>query len=658
MPQHRPVPSLSLKTCSPFAPDPDDDGLAGSDDELDESQRSAQRRRIEKLGEAYLQGTSLFILSASLRGPFDKGWVNPWKKNRKQVTEITHGSGHTERPVIPETDSRKRRYYQSPSVASRSRLFATPRVSPLTDRAREDALRVEPTNRVPRSENAAFSTQSPRFTHNKPTDARWLKKDKVSTPFQHVDPPTSPTTSISSRHLKRGTASSQSTGRHHTSSESVRSPESHRFKQSKQSEASPRRQPEPTILALDKRRHTPRSKQQKDSSQSIGVGSVQVVSSSSQLPKFEYRRKQHGTSIARKEEQIHREIGEDISCETGASGMDDIPSNRPEDAFEEPPLTTQGAEPRQAELPDPQVTDNSLTLTNASNTIENPSATNLDKELTSKLKSVPTSENNLPSAQPAPGNPLPPDNLTSLYSIAISKATSNRTDDQNVDQQFSTQAALMMAQRSFQNDLRSPECSPVMSVKKRRASQDSHYQSSNAVNITPFHKMNTPDRDIAGWSSAPRTGAAQMISTQYMIDAATPFTFSTEKETEAPVLSSAKDGLKTKKRKTTSSALSSPSEIPSDHSTTGEHSTERITVHDLAHIRNSPSGSPQSAFPMTMTGTTPPTAQEGQGEESFNLSQAIADAGSWLQQSFDINKEITLCKSTKVPQSHPADTSH
>jgi hypothetical protein len=149
-----------------------------------------------------------------------------------------------------------------------------------------------------------------------------------------------------------------------------------------------------------------------------------------------------------------------------------------------------------------------------------------------------------------------------------------------------------------------------------------------------------------------------MISTQYMIDAATPFTFSTEKKTEAPVLSSAKDGFKAKKRKTTSFALSSPFEISSDHSTTGEDHTESFMQHDPVHIRNSPSGSPHSAFPMTLTGTTPPTAQEGQGAESFNLSQAIAEAGSWLQQSFDINKDITLCKSTKVPQPHPADTSH
>ncbi|KAL5343535.1 hypothetical protein BJX70DRAFT_352740 [Aspergillus crustosus] len=641
MPQHRPTPSLSLETCSP--PDPEGDELAGSDDELDESQRSAQRQRIERLGESCLQGASLFILSASLRGPLDKGWVNPWKKKRKKATEITFGNGHAERPVIPETDSRKRRYYQSPSVASRSRPSATPRDSPRTDLVREDVSKVEPTSRAPRSATIAFGTQFPHFTHNKPTDTRWLKKDKVSTRFQNIDPPTSPTASISSRYLKRGADGSQSNanGRPQTSGhESPRAPGSHRTKQLKQPEVTPTRRSDPSISPFDGGHHTPSSKRHKESSQSKAARSVRVISSSSQLPKFEYRLKQHGKPVAREEQQLQSEVGEDIPCEVGAGGVDEIPLVTLKDAHDEP-VMTQGAEIAEAALPDPQITDNSLTLTNASNTIEIPSATNLDQELTSKPKSANASENNLPSAQPAPGNAPHPDNPTSLYSIANSKATSNCTDEPNANQQISTQAALMIAQRSFQNDLRSPECSPGLSARKRRASQGSHYQSPNAANITPFHKINNPDRDIAGWPSGPRTGPAQMISTQYMIDTTTPFTFSTEKKAEAPVLPYLKDNPKTKKRKTTSFVLSSPSDIPSDHSTTGEDHTEGFVQQDLALAGDSPSGSPQSAFPMVLTSTTPPTAQEGQAPDSFNLSQAIAEAGSWLQQSFDINKDIS-----------------
>src|SRR5699024_9116609 len=102
---------------------------------------------------------------------------------------------------------------------------------------------------------------------------------------------------------------------------------------------------------------------------------------------------------------------------------------------------------------------------------------------------------------------------------------------------------------------------------------------------------------------------------------------------------------KSKKRKTTSFALSSPSEIPSEHWTPDEDHTENIAQQHSTEAHNSPSGSEQNALPMTLTGTTPPTAQDDQAVESFDLSQAIAEAGSWLQQSFEINKDITHCKS-------------
>ena len=75
MPPRRPVSPLNLETCSPPTSDLCNDSLLGSDDELNDEERAAQRRRIEKLAESYLQGKPLFILSASLRGRFDEGWV-------------------------------------------------------------------------------------------------------------------------------------------------------------------------------------------------------------------------------------------------------------------------------------------------------------------------------------------------------------------------------------------------------------------------------------------------------------------------------------------------------------------------------------------------------------------------------------------------------
>lgn len=55
------------------------------DDDLETSseQRAAKRRRIESYATAYLRGQPLFILSAQLKGPFDNGWQNPWRRKRR-----------------------------------------------------------------------------------------------------------------------------------------------------------------------------------------------------------------------------------------------------------------------------------------------------------------------------------------------------------------------------------------------------------------------------------------------------------------------------------------------------------------------------------------------------------------------------------------------
>lgn len=649
MPPRRPVSPLALETCPPRDSDLDDYELACSDDDLDESHRSARRRRIEKLGEAYLKGNSLFILSASLRGPLEGGWVNPWKKDRRKAAENKRDNGPTVRPFIPETNSHKRRHIQSPTVIPSSTSSATPQTLSRTERSHAYA-KLKPADRELGLASAARDSQSPRFTRYKPPDSRWLKKDKISTRFQNIDPPTSPTTSISSRQPRKGgTAGSQLNGRPGLADyQSASSSKSHQRKQSKQLE------PEKNDPSSHRERHTPGSTLQKDNSQSLN-GSVHVVPSLSQLPKFEYRLKQHGKPTEKIERQHSpKPIGEDGN-KANTVGTSDVPAGRAEKHPENSP-STRSAEPVQVEPNVQQNAVNSLTLTNGSNIMKNPMSTNLDKGLVSNPTNDTTSENNLPFAQLAPVNPAPSDNLTSLYSIAVSKATSNRTEEHNADQQFSTQAALMMAQKSFQNDILSPDNSPVTSAKKRRASQDPNHHSPNAVNITPFHAINTRGREISCRTNEPGTNRREMMSTQYMVDAATPFTFSTEKKAEFRTLSTGKDISKGKKRKTTSFAVSSPSEIPSEHWTPDEDHTENIAQQHSAEAHNSPSGSEQNALPMTLTGTTPPTAQGDQAMESFDLSQAIAEAGSWLQQSFEINKDITHCKSAQLPPPRPSET--
>ncbi|KAL4949996.1 hypothetical protein BDW69DRAFT_173132 [Aspergillus filifer] len=636
MPPRRPTSPLKLEPCPPNNSDGDDYPLVASDDELDERQLAARHRRIERLGEAYLKGQPLFILSASLRGPLEKGWVNPWKKDRRKAGAKARDNESEEPKVIPETNSRKRRQHQLQSNACRSQLSDTPRKVSRSEGIRDDVSKVFSRHGGARLEPTASANQLPRFTQHKSGDAQWLKKDKVSTRFRNIDPPTSPTTSISSRHVKR--TGSQSSGRPATAGyESAKSSKSEQPKQSRQHGSSPKPEIEANSPSAGEHR-TPGSKLHKYSSQSVnGGGSVHVVSSSSQLPKFEYRLK-HGNSLTNVENPPSPKPTVESYGDAGIAGGDESHQNESDNQPISPSAISNG--PQQREPISHQTAENSLTLTNASNTIEDASSTHPDNDPAHDPKDGTTSENILPSAQHAPRNPAVSDNLTSLYSIAASKATSNRTEDHSADHQFSTQAALIMAQSSFQNDLRSPEYSPA-SARKRRASQDINRESPNAANITPFHKMNTPERELGSRLGNAGTGKPPMISTQYILDAATPFTFSTEKKAEFRTISPEKDRSKTKKRKITSFAQSSPSEIPSEHFTSDDDDTTNFLQEQPAEAQISPSASHQSAFPLTLTGTTPSTAQEGQGADSFNLSQAIAEAGSWLQQSFDINKDIT-----------------
>lgn len=56
----------------------------GSDKDESIEEQQARRRRIELQAQHYLRGRDLFVLSAHLRGPFAEGWINPWARKRKR----------------------------------------------------------------------------------------------------------------------------------------------------------------------------------------------------------------------------------------------------------------------------------------------------------------------------------------------------------------------------------------------------------------------------------------------------------------------------------------------------------------------------------------------------------------------------------------------
>ncbi|KAK4239039.1 hypothetical protein C8A03DRAFT_14546 [Achaetomium macrosporum] len=77
--------------------DPDDVIYPGSDDEA-YSSPTERRIRCEAQAQRFLEGKPVFLLSATLRGPFDRksGWVNPWRS--KSTCRITKRSQRNSPP--------------------------------------------------------------------------------------------------------------------------------------------------------------------------------------------------------------------------------------------------------------------------------------------------------------------------------------------------------------------------------------------------------------------------------------------------------------------------------------------------------------------------------------------------------------------------------
>jgi hypothetical protein len=66
---------------------PADEVLFKEHDDMDDKQRAAKRRRIEDNARRYLMDGTFHIQSATLKGPFDTGWHNPWRTKGVDVQQ-------------------------------------------------------------------------------------------------------------------------------------------------------------------------------------------------------------------------------------------------------------------------------------------------------------------------------------------------------------------------------------------------------------------------------------------------------------------------------------------------------------------------------------------------------------------------------------------
>lgn len=695
MPFRRPTSPVSLEVCSPSADDIDSDGVLGSDDELDEDARNAKRQKIEKLAEAYLQGTPLFILSASLKGPFDQGWVNPWRKRRKPERSYS-AAEDPNGPVVQETDPRPRKQFHElqessrrtgtsiapsdvPSDSSRVSSKHEESCKPSQYKQSRNSASVQGTPRrpVPWTGEAQLNSELRASSIARPTDDNWLKRDRRRIGFRTFDPPTSPTTTVSTR-------LSDTRNRRHQSLAASSKPPSQNQKVTRRSASlavdEPRetRRSEPVVEShLRSPRSSPIRQQSvphstthdAQSDKASQKSSFCIVSSSSQLPKFEYRRRKKRRS--RSKSSAMKQAEEEPSVPSEADKKAQQPheqENQQEHQQEHRQQLAASKESAEGSAKRDNTRDDhprrTFTSTAGSRAFGSHTDSRLGKGLLESRTTHGTTEI-LPSAQPVPPDPAMVDYAPSLHSTAPPTNVSDDDDDAGPAPPLSTQAALLHAQKSFQDGLESQvEEQRTTSSKKRCSSPSSFPSSTTSQKITPFYRLNTPQLNLENGHS--RNPAAAMPSTQCIVDAVTPFTFSTQKKRHAHIESLTRVMSSNKKQRTSrSSSLSSyynwsPSpdrDQPNNRGSSARASppnTQNVAsnTHDNRH-----EGSQSTALPLTLSGSTPPTGQDGQGNiagECFNLSQAIADAGSWLQESFDWNKDLRRSGNNSVASSKDA----
>ncbi|KAI1139804.1 hypothetical protein F5Y05DRAFT_380128 [Hypoxylon sp. FL0543] len=99
---------------APPPSNPDDIIYLGSDEELDDAAKVSRRLRYEEQGVRYLQGKPMRILSASLRGPFDKasGWKNPWLPKQSTVEKSFLKSTRPKAKPLPAIKERFRKHLE------------------------------------------------------------------------------------------------------------------------------------------------------------------------------------------------------------------------------------------------------------------------------------------------------------------------------------------------------------------------------------------------------------------------------------------------------------------------------------------------------------------------------------------------------------------
>jgi hypothetical protein len=351
------------------------------------------------------------------------------------------------------------------------------------------------------------------------------------------------------------------------------------------------------------------------------ASSVHIVPSSSRLPEFKYR------------------LAKARSKEGTENQSEHVPS-RPENIL--PPVDPhrdRGISP--FKLPPPKSQQDQASL---------PAQSTATLNYSEKQNDSLTESEKLPSAQIVPKPPGTSNCFISLHSAEYRGPDATETGTTSVDGELSTQAAFELAQKSFQDDLATPQRSSQSPPKTKRGF------TSSIRRITPFANVNTNRStfDIkVGFKNTP--GTNHNINTQAMIDAITPFSDAVMGEAGKETTGRGGVHLDIVKAK----APIETDLVASPHS---QPRSKSLPHSPSAQASHNPEQDSLPPLPLTLSGTTPATnQQDGQGhlfsQDAFDVSQVIKDAGSWLQRSFDINEDLKeLTKQSSPPSSRPEVT--
>ena len=172
----RPTSPLNFE---PLETPPEDILWPGSDHEADEYGREKKRLRREILGKQYLEGRPLLIQIAGLRGPFNRGWINPWaSKRRKSGTDSKRTIAPP--PQAKASPHRDPRFKQESVKAKRKSVTAIGMDGIAQDLEPDESSDASAPKRIRRQ----YGSRNPRTSGLAPSrlmdveQNHWLKSDK------------------------------------------------------------------------------------------------------------------------------------------------------------------------------------------------------------------------------------------------------------------------------------------------------------------------------------------------------------------------------------------------------------------------------------------------------------------------------------------------